>query len=244
MGAQMIIIVDNRYEVGAAYAAAFDREGVAASVFKFAEVLDWFEGLSEAEISVISGFMIGMSDDRLRVLRGIRQKTKLPVIALSERRSLDETLELFGGGVDDVVAKPVHVRELLMRLHVIKSREVASGRVLDLPELVIFSDGRDALVAGTALALPRREKRILDCLADARGGWVTKSQMFHRVYGLFNEDIDENVIESHISRLRKRMRLRLGREVIEFAAIPWLSPGACKSWVWRSRGKSDARWPC
>ena len=36
---------------------------------------------------------------------------------------------------------------------------------------------------------------------------MTKTQVFNYVYGLFSEDIDENVVESHISKLRKRLRL-------------------------------------
>jgi hypothetical protein len=44
---------------------------------------------------------------------------------------------------------------------------------------------------------------------------VTKTQIFNSVYGLFSEDIDENVIESHISKLRKRLRHRLGHDPID-----------------------------
>ena len=44
---------------------------------------------------------------------------------------------------------------------------------------------------------------------------VTKTQIFNSVYGLFSEDIDENVIESHISKLRKRLRHRLGHDPIQ-----------------------------
>jgi DNA-binding response OmpR family regulator len=44
---------------------------------------------------------------------------------------------------------------------------------------------------------------------------VTKTQIFNSVYGLFSEDIDENVIESHISKLRKRLRHRLGYDPVD-----------------------------
>jgi Response regulators consisting of a CheY-like receiver domain and a winged-helix DNA-binding domain len=71
-------------------------------------------------------------------------------------------------------------------------------------DLRIFSDGRDPEVKGEVLPLPRRERRILEFLAANRGRRLTKSQIFNFVYGLFSEDIDENVVESHISKLRKR----------------------------------------
>jgi DNA-binding response OmpR family regulator len=44
---------------------------------------------------------------------------------------------------------------------------------------------------------------------------VTKSQIFNSVYGLFDQEIDENVIESHISKLRRRLRGRLGYDPID-----------------------------
>jgi two-component system, OmpR family, flagellar system response regulator FtcR len=38
------------------------------------------------------------------------------VIAMNDTKSLDETLELFAAGVDDVVRKPIHVRKILARI--------------------------------------------------------------------------------------------------------------------------------
>jgi DNA-binding winged helix-turn-helix (wHTH) protein len=65
------------------------------------------------------------------------------------------------------------------------------------------------------LQLPRRERRILEYLVANRGCRINKTQIFNSVYGLFSEDIDENVVESHISKLRKRLRHRLGYDPID-----------------------------
>jgi hypothetical protein len=43
---------------------------------------------------------------------------------------------------------------------------------------------------------------------------MTKAQIFNYVYDLFSEDIDENVIEGHVSKPGKRLRLRLGFDPI------------------------------
>ncbi len=79
----------------------------------------------------------------------------------------------------------------------------------------MFSDGRDPEIDGEPLPLPRRERRILEYLIANKGRRVTKSQIFNFVYGLFDDGIDENVIESHISKLRKRLRQRLGTDPID-----------------------------
>jgi DNA-binding response OmpR family regulator len=65
------------------------------------------------------------------------------------------------------------------------------------------------------LSLPRRELRILEFLVTNQARRVTKSQIFNSVYGLFDQEIDENVIESHISKLRRRLRSRLGYDPID-----------------------------
>src|SRR5262249_15793081 len=49
----------------------------------------------------------------------------------------------------------------------------------------------------------------------SRNTRITKTQIFNRVYGIFNDEIHENVIESHISRLRKRLKQRLGHDPID-----------------------------
>ncbi len=90
----------------------------------------------------------------------------------------------------------------------------------------MFSDGRDPEIDGEPLPLPRRERSILEYLMANKGRRVTKSQIFNFVYGLFDDGIDENVIESHISKLRKRLRQRLGIDPIDSQRFPRLQAHA------------------
>ena len=46
------------------------------------------------------------------------------------------------------------------------------------------------------------------------GKWITKTQIFNAVYGIFESTFDESVIESHVSKLRKKLRDRLGFDAI------------------------------
>jgi DNA-binding response OmpR family regulator len=61
----------------------------------------------------------------------------------------------------------------------------------------------------------RRERRILEYLAANRGRRVTKTQVFNAIYGIFDEEVEENVVESHISKLRKKLREKLGFDPID-----------------------------
>ncbi len=70
-------------------------------------------------------------------------------------------------------------------------------------------------MAGEVLILPRRERRILEYLVKNKGKRVQREQIFSAVYGVFNENVDEAVVESHISKLRKKLRGRLGYDPID-----------------------------
>lgn len=212
----MIVIVDERETVSDGFASWFDREGVSATGLCPTDFDAWVETVSDPDISAVEAFLLGDCRERYSLSRKIRGRSGAAVIALNENRSLEETLELFAAGVDDVVRKPIHVREILARIEAIRrraQRDVDEGA--EAGDLRVYFDGRDPEVRGEVLPLPRRERRILEYLMMNRGRRVTKSQIFNSVYGLFGENIDENVIESHISKLRKRLRQRLGHDPID-----------------------------
>lgn len=211
----MIIVLDDREVVSRAYLAGLDRLGIAGTVFELDEFRGWFGAVEAQDVLAIEAFLVGTGKERTGLIRQIRGRSPAPIIALNDLRILDETLELFSAGVDDVVCKPVHVREILARVRAIQSRSRQRSTIEESADIIFFSDGRDPVVAGEVLALPRRELRILECLVKNRNAWVSKRQIFNQVYGIFNDDVDENVIESHVSRLRKRLRQRLGRDPIE-----------------------------
>lgn len=210
----MIIVVECRHDVGSAYVSGLDREGVASAQFIPSDAVDWFSSTASSDLAAVQGVLLGDGGHLVSIVRGVRHVCQKPIIALCERRCVEDTLNLFALGVDDVVAKPVHVREILARVKTISGRRTDRDVRHAASDVVIYMDGRDPLIAGEPMSLPRRERRILECLADARGAWVSKEHLFNQVYGLFNEDINDAVIESHISRLRKRIRARLGRDVV------------------------------
>ncbi len=211
----MIIIVDERSEVIDGYTSFFDREGVSATGIKPLDFAKWIDTVASADLEAVDAILLGNIEDRALISRGVKAKSRTTLIALNDQRSLEETLDLFAAGVDDVVRKPVHVREILARIAAIKRRLAKEPERAQASGLRVFFDGRDPEVAGEVLRLPRRERRILEFLVNKRERRVTKAQIFNAVYGLFNESIDENIIESHISKLRKRLRQRLGYDPID-----------------------------
>lgn len=215
LGGNMFVVLDDRSTVAGGYVACFEREGIAATAVEPSEFFEWFELINDADVAVIEGFLLGTVSSRRQISARVRSRCRAPLIGLIEARALSETLELFSQGFDDVLAKPFHVREILARSGAIRRRMQIADECVDVGGIRIFFDGRDPIVNGDVLPLPRRERRILECLVLSRNTRITKTQIFNRVYGIFNDEIHENVIESHISRLRKRLKQKLGCDPID-----------------------------
>lgn len=211
----MFIIVDERDLVTNGYACRFSQEGIASTGFRPGQFKDWVASAGDGDVQAIEAFLIGECPEREDIPRIIRRRSAAPVIAMNDAPSLELTLGLFSAGVDDVVRKPVHVREILARVHAIRRRADDRPVCATVGPIQVFFNGGDPIVNGETLPLPRRERRILEYLLVNRGRRLTKAQIFNAVYGIFDDDVEENVIESHISKLRKKLRARLGYDPID-----------------------------
>ncbi|BAQ47210.1 MULTISPECIES: response regulator transcription factor [Methylobacterium] len=229
----MYFLVDTRKSVNAGFKAGFDREGVSSFSLSPEEFTSWIESASRSDLDAVQGFLLGDFDERARCASTIRRQSRAPIIALADSRSLEQTLVLFDAGIDDVLPKPVHVREILARAEAIWRRvngapEPAPDCAVADPEepqgdttpsrperLKVFFDGRDPEIDGAPVSLPRRERHILEFLVRNRGRRVTKTQLFNGVYGVYSDGVEESVVEGHVSKLRKKLAHALGHDPIE-----------------------------
>jgi len=161
----MIILVDDRSEVTSAYRASFGREGVSAATFTPTDFDNWFHSTSGPDLAAVEAFILGDFEQRETVTRVIKTRSEAPAIALNDSSGLESTLKLFAAGADDVVRKPVHAREIIARISAIRRRAAGEAKPTDLGDIRVFNDGRDPEVAGQVLALPRRERRMIEQFA-------------------------------------------------------------------------------
>ena len=210
----MLVIIDEREIVTSGYASRFGSEGVSSTGFCPDEFREWVTTVAESDLGAVEAFLLGDCRERQTYPKMIRERSRAPLIAMNETPSLEQTLDLFAAGVDDVVRKPIHVREILARVGAIKRRREHQHDSAVVGDLRVFFDGRDPELKGAVLSLPRRERRILEYLVNNRGRRVSKAQIFNSIYGIFDENVEENVVESHISKLRKKLRGQLGYDPI------------------------------
>ncbi|WP_438722025.1 response regulator transcription factor [Bartonella rochalimae] len=215
----MIVVVDDRKLVTDGYATLFSREGVAATGLAPSDFSQWISTASHNEISSLEAVLLGKCENQIELPKKIRNYSSTPILALTETNILDHTIELFQSGIDDVIRKPIHVREILARIAAIRRRignDIrGANTAVEIGPISVFNDGRDPQINGVNLPLPRRERRILEYLIANAGKRVNKTQIFNAVYGIFDETIEENVVESHISKLRKKLKAKLNYDIID-----------------------------
>ena len=217
----MIVMIETRRSVREGFAALFDREGLPLDGLDPDLLPAWLDVLSDADAQQVEFALFGGQTALAKhaasegCIAKLRSHVGCPLIAINEEHGVDVTLRLFARGMDDVVKVPIHPRELLARAAAIRSRRGERLEpILRFGDLTVHADGRDPEVAGMALSLPRRERRVLDVLARSHGRYVTKAQLYASLYGVLRSDIGECVVESHVSKLRRKLRLTLGGDPI------------------------------
>lgn len=150
---------------------------------------------------------LGLPDgDGIVWLKALRQRDAvLPVLVITARGDLNDRIAGLDNGADDYIVKPFALDELLARCRAVLRRP-GSGRnaVLSAGNLELHTATRQALVAGTDIAMPRREMALLESLLLRHGKVVSREVLEQALYNL-DAEITPNAIEAQVSRLRRRL---------------------------------------
>jgi DNA-binding response OmpR family regulator len=151
----------------------------------------------------------GSGLDLLKSLR--RRGAQMPVIMLTARTALGDRLAGLNSGADDYLGKPFDLDELIARCDALLRR--ASGRAA--PTITHGGLNYDRVAQTVTLndmpvALSARELALFDILITNVGRILGKQQIEERLYR-WDEMIESNTVEVHISHLRRK----IGRDYIQ-----------------------------
>ncbi len=150
----------------------------------------------------------------LGALRGAGVAT--PVIVLSALGALDERIKGLSQGADDYLAKPFAFAELQARIEALRRRGTAAQApevVLTCADLEMDLLGRRVTRAGRRVELQPREFRLLEYLLRHKGQVVTRTMLLEGVWD-YHFDPGTNVIDVHVSRLRRKVDDGFGAPLI------------------------------
>ncbi|MBY5393285.1 response regulator transcription factor [Rhizobium leguminosarum] len=176
-------------------------------------VVDWVDSVSLAtEASRSRAHELILLDrtlpdgDGLSLIPRLRADSPgVPIIVLSARGELSERVAGLDEGADDYLVKPVDLEEMLARIRAVRRRphELEPDEV-NIGELVFDVAFGEAHVRQTRVKLQRREKSVLTALVRRRGRVVLRESLEEAVYG-YDDAIESNTLDSHVSRLRRKL---------------------------------------
>lgn len=198
-----ILLVEDEVEFAKAMRGALERD-------RF--VVDWVTSISlasEASRSHVHELVLldrTLPDgDGLSLIPQLRADNPgVPIIVLSARGELTDRVAGLDDGADDYLVKPFDLAEMLARIRAVQRRpnELAPDEIV-VGDLVFDMAFGEARVHGTQLVLQRREVAVLTALIRRRGRVVLRESLEEAVYG-FDDAIQSNTLDSHISRLRRK----------------------------------------
>lgn len=129
-----------------------------------------------------------------------------PVLILSALSAVDERVRGLRAGGDDYLTKPFEFIELTARLDALMRRREAPTALQEYQVGALRLDllKREATLAGRPVPLLPREYRLLEYLMQHQGQVVSRTMLFEAVWD-YRLDERTNVIDVHISRLRKKL---------------------------------------
>jgi DNA-binding response OmpR family regulator len=146
------------------------------------------------------------------VLAEIRARgERMPVIILTARRDVTDTVAGLEGGADDYVTKPFRFEELLAR---VRARLRDPGHAEDLElivgEVVLDLRTRKARVGSSIVELSAREFILAETLFRNPGQVLSRQQLLSNVWG-YDFDPGSNIVDVYVGYLRRK----LGKDLIE-----------------------------
>ena len=151
--------------------------------------------------------------DVLRRLRSSRNVT--PVLILTAQTGKESVVELLNAGADDYLAKPFDLGELLARVKALIRRGKGMAHpVIRFRDLELDTLAQTVHRAGREIELSPSEYRILEYLIHQTRTIVSKEALLEHLYD-YNWQRHSNVIEAHISNLRRKLDSGFDTPMIE-----------------------------
>ncbi|MDH3588617.1 MAG: response regulator transcription factor [Gammaproteobacteria bacterium] len=148
----------------------------------------------------------------LEVLQKIRQSGKnfTPVIFITARDEEADIVRALEAGADDYMAKPIRYKELVARVAAL-ARRAAGGRAPDeLPETEPYKFDLKRKTVGLGdeeVELTHREFDLALFMFRNCGRVVSRSHILESIWGMHGADLNTRTVDTHISRLRKKLQL-------------------------------------
>jgi DNA-binding response OmpR family regulator len=202
-----ILIVEDEPRI-----AAFLEKGLRANGFTTAVAPTGEEALGMVRIGGYDLLVLDLGLpglDGQDVLRRLRdQGARMPVVVLTARDGVRDTVAALEGGADDYVTKPFRFEELLARIRVrLRGERAPEETVLTIEGAALDLRTREVIVAGQAHGLSAREFALAEVFFRHPGQLLSREQLLSQVWG-YSFDPGSNVVDVYVGYLRRKLGKR------------------------------------
>jgi DNA-binding response OmpR family regulator len=194
-----VLVVEDDAAIGTQLVRGLERIGCQP------ELVTSGQGALDARRADVVLLDLGLPDiDGVEVCRRLRERSGVPVIAVTARNPEGDRVQALDAGADDYIVKPFGFDELAARMRAVLRRSRPGGSTIRYGVLEVDVAGRRVRVDGTPIALTGKEFDILACLALEPGRVVSREEIFDHVW-------DEHwygptkVLDVHVAALRRKL---------------------------------------
>jgi DNA-binding response OmpR family regulator len=187
--------------------ASFLEKGLRANGFTTTVIDDGRDALDLADSDDFDLLILDVGLPRMdgfSVLRELRGRgRRLPIVILTARDSVQDTVAGLEGGADDYVAKPFRFEELLARVRArLRDDGVSEPTVLKVGEAALDLRTRRLIVGSRTVELTAREFGMAEMFFRHPGQVLSREQLLSHVWG-YDYDPGSNVVEVYVRYLRQ-----------------------------------------
>ncbi|MFK7693231.1 response regulator transcription factor [Paenibacillus sp. HJGM_3] len=170
---------------------------------------------------------IGLPDaNGIDIISVIRQQTQSPIIMLSGKNTDIEKITCFQLGADDYVVKPFSAAELVARIQSLLRRyrytspstptsEEGSEQSEDTNLFRIDVERHRVFINSQEVSLTNKEFMLFRLLHSKKGKVLSREVILDNVWGIDNLDVETRAVDACASRLRKKIKAVLDKDIIE-----------------------------
>ncbi|WP_411733473.1 response regulator transcription factor [Paeniglutamicibacter sp.] len=200
-----ILIIEDEDRISSFVAKGLKAAGFAPTVADTGKEGGYLAQTGDFELIILD---LGLPDeDGFSVLARIRStNVDTPVIILTARSSIDDTVAGLEGGADDYMAKPFRFEELLARVRLRLRPQAAApeDQVIRVGPLELDSGSRRTRLNGREIDLSAREFGLAEAFMRNPGQVLSREQLLSRVWG-YDFDPGSNVVDVYVRYLRNKL---------------------------------------
>ena len=199
-----ILVIEDEKKV-----ATFIKKGLVEEHYAVDTAFEGEEGLYLSEINeydlIVLDLMIPKIDG-FGVLKKIRErKNNVPILVLTAKDSIDDTVRGLDAGCDDYLTKPFAFAELLARIRALLRRDNKEKEsVLRIADLSLSIVTHKVMRQGKEIELTSKEYALLEYFMRNPEKVLTRTMISEHVWD-YHFDSNTNVIDVYVNYLRKKI---------------------------------------